>query len=207
MRYIILTIFIIILQITDISAKKPFPQQEIAYFAGGCFWCTEHDFEQLFGIKSVISGYMGGHIVNPSYQQVSSGNSGHYEVVQVIFRPNEISFQKVLSAFWRMHDPSDAGGSFCDRGQQYGTAIFYTNLGQKHLSKTGKKALNAKKKFNNPIATRILKASKFYPAEAGHQDYASRNPIRYKFYRNRCGRDRFIKKHWSHDNTLYILEK
>ncbi len=175
----------------------------IAYFAGGCFWCTEEDFEKLEGVSSVVSGYMGGSQKNPTYKQVASGRSGHYEIVRVNFDPTKISYQKLLSAFWRMHDPSDAGGSFCDRGQQYGTAIFSVDAYQKKYAKGGVKALNDAKKFDTPIATKILQAGKFYPAEAYHQNYATRNPTRYKFYRYRCGRDQFINRVWKGDTTVY----
>lgn len=175
----------------------------VAYFAGGCFWCTEHDFEKLDGVSSVVSGYMGGSVENPRYEQVASGKSGHFEIVRVNFDPAAISYQKLLSAFWRMHDPSDGDGSFCDRGQQYSTAIFYVDAYQKRLAEGAIDALNAARKFNTGVATLVVPAEEFYPAEGYHQDYAKKNPVRYKFYRHRCGRDQFIKRVWQGDDTLY----
>lgn len=179
--------------------------EEVAYgyFSGGCFWCTEHDFEKLSGVTDVVSGYMGGHVKNPSYKQVASGMSGHYEIVRVAYDPSQTNYQTLLSAFWRMHDPSDGNGSFCDRGQQYSTAIFYANEAQKAQAMGAIDALNKAQKFPQPIATKLLPVSDFTIAEDYHQDYAARNPLRYRFYRSRCGRDQFIKKYWHSDNTLY----
>ncbi|MGC6511573.1 MAG: peptide-methionine (S)-S-oxide reductase MsrA [Parvibaculales bacterium] len=179
----------------------------IAYFSGGCFWCTEHDFEKINGVKEVISGYMGGHVENPTYEAVASGRTGHYEVVQVIYVSDIVGYQNLLSAFWRMHDPSDGEGSFCDRGQQYSTAAFYADDNQKKLLMGAIEALNAAGKFNRPVATKILPQSDFTPAEAYHQDYASRNPVRYRYYRHRCGRDQFISKTWAGDDRLYQSEQ
>ena len=176
-----------------------------AYFAGGCFWCTEVDFEKLDGVSEAVSGYMGGAVKNPRYKEVAAGRTGHYEIVRVDYNPQKISYQELLSAFWRMHDPSDAGGSFCDRGQQYGTAIFYVNDAQKKLAEGAVAALNRAEKFNSPIATRILKAGTFYEAEGYHQDYAKKNPTRYRFYRYGCGRDQFINRVWKGDTTIYQL--
>ncbi|MDD9798552.1 MAG: peptide-methionine (S)-S-oxide reductase MsrA [Alphaproteobacteria bacterium] len=185
---------------------KPAPSlaaEQTAYFAGGCFWCTEHDFEKLDGVTNVVSGYMGGFVENPTYKQVSGGQTGHFEIVRVDYDTDKITYQALLSAFWRMHDPSDGTGSFCDRGLQYSTAIFYTNEEQRQLAEGAVAALEKAKKFSRPIATRILSASQFYPAEDYHQNYSSRNPLRYKFYRSRCGRDQFINKVWKDDNMLY----
>lgn len=198
--------FIIALLFAPFIFVMPAPSsaaEQTAYFAGGCFWCTEHDFEKLDGVTDVVSGYMGGQVDNPTYKQVSSGRTGHFEIVRVDYDADKITYQTLLSAFWRMHDPSDGAGSFCDRGQQYSTAIFYTNEEQRRLAEGAVAALDKAKKFSRPIATRILEASQFYPAEAYHQNYSTRNPLRYKFYRSRCGRDQFINKVWRDDNMLY----
>ena len=187
------------------QAETPVLQAEkrVAYFSGGCFWCTEHDFEKLDGVETVVSGYMGGHIINPAYKQVSAGNSGHYEVVQVVYDLSVTNYQKLLSAFWRMHDPSDGTGSFCDRGQQYSSAIFYVGEEQRKLSEAAIAALNEAGKFERGIQTRLLEQTTFYKAEEYHQNYAKRNPLRYRYYRSRCGRDAFIKKHWKGDERIY----
>ncbi len=188
--------------IADAQAKD-----KAAYFSGGCFWCTEHDFEKVDGVSEVISGYMGGNIKNPSYNQVASGGSGHYEVVKVIYDPATVTYQALLSAFWRMHDPSDGKGSFCDRGQQYSTAIFYATQEQKKIIQGAIMALDKAKKFARPIATKVLAQATFTVAENYHQDYAQRNPIRYKYYRYRCGRDQFIEKVWHGDEQLYQTDE
>lgn len=177
------------------------------YFAGGCFWCTEHDFEKLPGVTSVLSGYMGGHVANPRYKQVAGGRSGHYEIVRVAYDPARTSYQALLSAFWRMHDPSDGDGSFCDRGHQYSTAIFYVNEAQKRLAEGAIQALDKAGKLPMKIATKLLPVSTFTKAENYHQNYATRNPVRYKYYRYRCGRDKFINKYWDGDTTLYQSAK
>ena len=201
-RFIAIMAWLLLLGIMPVSA-----QNNVAYFAGGCFWCTEHDFEKLDGVRDVVSGYMGGHVDNPRYKEVASGRSGHYEIVQVKYDSAKISYQQLLSAFWRMHDPSDGGGSFCDRGQQYSTAIFYTSKKQKRLAAGAIAALNQANKFDKPIATKLIAASKFYPAEAYHQNYSARNKVRYKFYRYRCGRDQFINRVWQGDNMIYQTKK
>ena len=195
--------FVYIYFILIIYSTFAFASTEIAYFSGGCFWCTEDDFEKIHGVKEVVSGYMGGTVKNPEYKQVASGTTGHYEVVRIIFDSTIITYQNLLSAFWRMHDPSDGTGSFCDRGQQYSTAIFYTNQQQKKRAYGAISALNKVQKFDTPIATKLLKADLFYKAEDYHQDYSKRNPIRYHYYRFSCGRDQFIKKTWAGDNTIY----
>lgn len=185
-----------------------FPQQiraaeKIAYFGGGCFWCTENDFAKIHGVKDVVSGYMGGHVAHPAYRDVSQGKTGHYEIVKVVYDDAKVSFQNLVSAFWRMIDPTDAGGSFCDRGQQYSSVIFYNSEHQKKVSEKALMALENSRKFLKPVATQILTSQTFYPAENYHQDYAKNNPIRYKFYRSRCGRDNFISRHWDGDKNVY----
>ena len=179
------------------------PNYRIAYFAGGCFWCTETDFEKIDGISEVISGFMGGKQVNPSYNDVASGRTQHRETVKVVFDPARVSYQQLLSAFWRMHDPSDASGSFVDRGRQYGSAVYYVDDDQRRLAEGGVQALDAAGKFDTPIATSIEPASEFYPAEAYHQDYYLKSSLKYKYYRYRSGRDQFIEKVWAGDDTVY----
>ena len=174
-----------------------------AYFAGGCFWCTEADFEKLNGVEQVVSGFMGGREKNPGYKKVASGRTGHKETVQVVYDDAVISYQQLLSAFWRMHDPSDAGGSFVDRGKQYGSAIYYADKEQEMLARGAKRALGNSGKFNRPIATVIAPAGAFYKAADKHQDYAKRHAVRYKYYRSRSGRDQFIAKVWKGDSRLY----
>ncbi len=169
---------------------------EKATFAGGCFWCMEHPFEKMDGVHSVISGYAGGHLENPTYEDVSSGTSGHLEVVQITFDPAKISYNTLLKIFWQQIDPTDDGGSFVDRGQQYGSAIFYQNETQHQLAKNARDALDRSGIFQDPVATVIRPLEAFYPAESYHQDYYKKNPLRYKFYRGGSGRDIFIKKNW-----------
>jgi peptide methionine sulfoxide reductase msrA/msrB len=176
-----------------------------AVFAGGCFWCTEADYEKLTGVIEAVSGYTGGTVVDPSYQEVISGRTGHYEAVEVYYDPEVISYQALLDAFWRMHDPTDAGGSFVDRGQQYQSAIFYTEDSQAELAQGAKQALEQSGKFNEPIATSILPLEDFYVAEDYHQDYYLKSPVRYEFYRLGSGRNQFIAQVWEGDDTIYQL--
>ena len=174
-----------------------------ATFGGGCFWCTEADFAKIEGVRDVVSGYMGGHIVNPAYKDVSKGATGHYEIVKVVFDDQKVNFQNLLHAFWRMIDPTDQDGSFCDRGQQYSSVVFYDSDRQKMETEKSVVALNMSGKFLRPVATKVLAAETFYPAEEYHQDYSKKNPIRYKFYRSRCGRDNFINQYWEGDTQVY----
>ncbi len=170
---------------------------EKATFAGGCFWCMEHPFEKMDGVQSVVSGYAGGHLESPTYEDVSSGSSGHLEVVQITFDPKKISYETLVNVFWQQIDPTDDGGSFVDRGSQYGSAIFYHTEIQKGLAESAKKALDQSGVFKDPVATVIRPLDTFYPAETYHQDYYKKNPLRYKFYRGGSGRDSFIKKNWN----------
>ena len=167
---------------------------EIATFAGGCFWCQESSFEGLDGVLNVISGYTGGHTDHPSYEQVTSGTTGHYEAVQVTFDPNIITYQELVKKFFQQIDPTDADGSFVDRGNQYRSSVFYHNETQKKEAIKIIEQINHSKIFNKPVATQILELKKFYEAEMYHQNYHKKNPIRYKFYRAGTGRDAFIKK-------------
>jgi peptide methionine sulfoxide reductase msrA/msrB len=169
---------------------------DTATFAGGCFWCVESDFEKVDGVVKVISGYTGGQVDNPTYKQVSAGGTGHVEAVQVIYDPKKVSYKELLDYFWRHVDPTDPGGQFVDRGSQYRAGIFFHNEEQKWLAEESKQELEKSGRFDKPIVTEIIKFSKFYEAEEYHQDYYRKNPLRYKFYRQNSGRDRFLKKAW-----------
>ena len=169
---------------------------ERAIFAGGCFWCMESPFEKIEGVKEVISGYTGGRKENPTYEEVSSGTTGHLEAVEVVYDPSKVSYERLLDMFWRQIDPTDLNGQFVDRGSQYRSAIFYLSVEQKRLAEKSKEELQKSGKFKRPVVTEILPASTFYRAEEYHQDYYKKNPIRYKFYRFNSGRDQFLKKAW-----------
>ena len=172
---------------------------EKATFAGGCFWCMEHPFEKLEGVIDVVSGYTGGHKDDPTYEEVSAGQTGHLEAVQITFDPSKITYSKLLEAFWRQIDPTDPFGQFVDKGTQYKTAIFYHTQEQKALAEKSKANLERSGKYKAPIATDIIKASKFFKAEDYHQDYHKKNPMRYKQYRSSSGRDPYLKKIWEDD--------
>lgn len=172
---------------------------EKATFAGGCFWCMEPPFEKLEGVKDVVSGYTGGHKKNPTYEEVSSGSTGHVEAVQIIYDPSKITYGKLLEVFWRQIDPTDPGGQFVDRGAQYRSLIFYHSDVQKKAAEESKKELDRTGRFSKPIVTEIAPASEFYRAEEYHQDYHKKNPIRYKFYRFNSGRDQYLNKTWSRE--------
>ena len=165
-----------------------------AVFAGGCFWCMVHPFDALPGVVSVTSGYTGGHKVNPTYEEVSAGNTGHVEAVQIIYDPKKIGYEKLLDVFWANVDPLDNGGQFCDRGNTYTSAIFYHNDEQKNLAEQSKAAIE--KKLRKAVVTAIRPASTFYAAEDYHQDYYKKNPLRYKYYRYSCGRDQRLEELW-----------
>jgi peptide methionine sulfoxide reductase msrA/msrB len=176
---------------------------ETATFAGGCFWCTESDFERHDGVLETKPGYTGGHKKNPTYEEVASGRTGHIEAVRIRYDPNKISYDDLLNIFWRHVDPTDCGGQFVDRGAQYRTAIFYHNDDQKKRAETTKQALSRSGLFSDPVVTEILPVQPFYEAENYHQGYHKKNPLRYKFYRRNSGRDQFLRQVWtgtaSHD--------
>ena len=174
-------------------------QLDKATFAGGCFWCMEPPFEKLKGVREVISGYTGGNKVNPTYEEVCSGTTGHAESVQVIYDPKEISYEQLLDVFWHNIDPTTPNQQFVDKGIQYRSAIFYHNKEQKQLAEESKKKLGQFHQFNKPIVTEIIPASTFYPAEEYHQDYYKKHPFQYKFYRFNSGRDQFLDKVWGKD--------
>jgi len=167
-----------------------------AVFAGGCFWCTEADFDKVDGVISTTSGYIGGKTVNPTYDSVSAGNSGHAEAVRVVFDPSKVSFSRLVEYYWRTVDPTTKDRQFCDAGSPYRTAIFAQDDEQRAVAEASKKALSANKPFRDPIVTEIVTAVNFYAAEEYHQDYYIKNPVRYKFYRNNCGRDARLKQLW-----------
>ncbi|MGR8933607.1 MAG: peptide-methionine (S)-S-oxide reductase MsrA [Gammaproteobacteria bacterium] len=167
-----------------------------ATFAGGCFWCMEPPFDALPGVVSTTSGYTGGWKPNPGYEEVSAGATGHAEAVQVVYDPEKIGYPELLQVFWHNIDPTVKDRQFCDVGNQYRSAIFYHTETQKIQAEASKAALQQDKPFSEPIVTEIVAAGDFYPAEAYHQDYYRKNPIRYKFYRYHCGRDQRLKQLW-----------
>jgi len=175
---------------------------EKATFAGGCFWCMTPPFEKLDGVKEVISGYTGGHVVNPAYEQVTSETTGHLESIEVLYDPSKISYEKLLDVFWKQISPTDGGGQFVDRGPSYKSAIFYHTEEQKRLAEESKKKLAASGRFDKPIVTEIRPAVPFYKAEDYHQDYWKKNPVRYKFYRYNSGRDQYLARIWGKDETM-----
>lgn len=179
----------------------------IATFAGGCFWCTEADFEKLPGVTKVISGYSGGYKENPTYEEVSAGNTGHVEVVQVYYDPSIVTYEKLLDYFWRHIDPTDPGGQFSDRGMQYRSVIFYQDERQKLLVEQSREALARSGKFSKPVVTEILPFTKFYEAEEYHQDYSKKRPMKYRFYRNGSGRDQFLRNVWGDEMEKTDLKK
>ena len=170
-----------------------------ATFAGGCFWCMEAPLEKLQGVKEVVSGYSGGQKENPTYQEVSSGKTGHAESVQILYDPEEVSYEKLLEIFWENVDPTDAEGQFVDRGQQYRSAVFYHDEEQKRLAEISKENLARSGRFDKPIVTEILPFQDFYPAEEYHQDYYKKSALPYKIYRSNSGRDQFLKRVWGKD--------
>jgi peptide methionine sulfoxide reductase msrA/msrB len=188
------------------AAQKEETPIRIATFAGGCFWCTEADFEKVPGVVKVISGYTGGHKKNPTYEEVSSGTTGHVEAVQVYYDPKKVTYRELLDFFWRHVDPTDPAGQFVDRGSQYRSVIFYHDKEQRRLAEESKKALNKSGIFDKPIVTEILPFTKFYEAEEYHQDYYKKNPLKYKYYRYRSGRDQFLEKVWG-EKTSNTVKK
>lgn len=180
---------------------------ELATFAGGCFWCMVKPFEEMEGVIKVVSGYTGGNKGNPTYEEVCSGTTGHYEAVQVTFNPGILSYEKLLDMFWRQIDPTDEGGQFFDRGTSYHTAVFYHDEEQRQKAEASKRALTESGRFDKPIVTQILSASAFYPAEEYHQDYHKKNLAHYNRYRAGSGRDVFIEKYWGKENEKEQLKK
>ena len=196
MKRILATLILIAATIGIATAQAPKPATAKAVFAGGCFWCMEPPFDKTDGVIATISGYTGGTKVNPTYEEVSSGTTGHAESVQVEYDPKKVSYEKLLDVFWHNVDPTQKDGQFCDHGNQYRTAIFVANDEQKKLAEASKAALMKSKPFKGDIVTEIVPATTFYPAEDYHQDYYLKNPVRYKFYRTGCGRDARLKELW-----------
>jgi peptide methionine sulfoxide reductase msrA/msrB len=183
-------------QAREAKAEKTQPGLARATFAGGCFWCMEPPFEKIPGVQSVTSGYAGGRVKNPSYEAVSSGGTGHAESVQVAYDPSRVSYEQLLEVFWRNVDPTDAGGQFCDRGNQYRTAIFSEGESQKRAATESKAALESSGVLGKPIVTEVVPLDAFYPAEAYHQDFYKKDPLRYHSYRAGCGRDQRLAQLW-----------
>jgi len=172
------------------------PQRAKATFAGGCFWCMEPPYDELEGVHSTTSGYAGGHVEDPSYEEVSSGGTGHREAMQVVYDPSVVSYTKLLEVFWHNVDPTDDGGQFCDRGFQYTTAIFYHDEEQERLAEASKRRLQESGALDGAVVTPIEPLDAFYPAEDYHQDYYREHSLRYKFYRWNCGRDERLQELW-----------
>jgi len=172
------------------------PGHKVATFAGGCFWCMEPPFDKLPGVVATISGYTGGTKANPTYEEVSSGTTGHAESVDVVYDPKKVTYEQLLEVFWHNIDPTVKDRQFCDGGSQYRTAIFYNDQEQRQAAEASKAALEKAKPFKAPIVTQIVMGSTFYPAEDYHQDYYRKNPVRYQIYRSGCGRDARLKDLW-----------
>lgn len=185
------------LALTSAVAEENGAGLERATFAGGCFWCMEPPYDEIDGVVETISGFSGGHVVDPSYRQVVRGGTGHLEVVQIVYDPDQVDYRELLEVYWRNVDPFDGGGQFCDRGDSYRPAIFVNDKQQKQLASKSKRALQ--KRFDQPIAVTIEPFEAFYPAEEGHQDYYRKNPVRYKYYRWRCGRDERLESVWGNE--------
>ncbi len=206
---LLMTTFALLSCADQVSSTQPIETDktlEVATFAGGCFWCTESDFEKVKGVYQVISGFSGGHTVNPTYKQVSTENTGHIECVQVHYDPEQVTYSELLEAFWRQVNPTDNGGQFVDRGDSYRTMIFVNDDNERQVAEQSRNALNKSGRYDNPVITEIRQFDKFYPAEESHQDYYKKNPLRYKYYRNNSGRDQFLKKTWGDDLYLKTSE-
>jgi peptide-methionine (S)-S-oxide reductase len=184
--------------ISGASAQDKTTQDKTAtaIFAGGCFWCVEADFDKVAGVLSTTSGYIGGSVKNPTYSQVSAGGTGHAEAVKIVYDPAKVSYAKLLDVFWHNVDPVTPDAQFCDHGHQYRSAVFYHDEEQKRLAEAAKAELAKSGRFKQPIVTEIVPAATFWPAEDYHQHYYLKNPLRYKFYRTSCGRDRRLEELW-----------
>ena len=197
---LVLCISIAALAIAVVYQTRPKVEADTPYrkatFAGGCFWCMEPPFEKLDGVIEVASGYIGGHTEEPTYEEVCSGGTGHAEAIQILYDPSKVTYAELLDVFWMQINPTDPGGQFADRGSQYRSAIFYHDAEQRRLAEASKESLQGSGKFERPIATEIVEATKFYEAEAYHQDYYTKNPTHYKRYRNGSGRENYLKETW-----------
>lgn len=188
----------LILIVCSASLPATAAEKKIAIFAGGCFWCMQPAFDKADGVISTVVGYTGGTKINPTYEDVSRGDTGHREAIAVRYDPEKISYEQLLNIFWHVIDPVDDSGQFCDKGQQYTSAIFYTDDGERQLAEESKMLLEAddERIQGKPITVAILKAGPFYPAETYHQSYYKKNPLRYRVYRSRCGRDQRLNDVW-----------
>jgi peptide-methionine (S)-S-oxide reductase len=191
-----LSMLLVVVLVAATGSAGHAAEQAKAVFAGGCFWCMEEAFEKVEGVVSVTSGYMGGTKTNPTYEEVSAGNTGHAESVEVLYDPAKVSYSKLLDHFWKNVDPLTPNAQFCDHGSQYRAVIFYGNEEEKRQAEASKQAIEQSKRFTEPIVTQIAMASKFYPAEDYHQDFYKKNPIRYKFYKTSCGRVNRLEMLW-----------
>lgn len=180
--------------------------RKIAIVAGGCFWCVESDFDKVPGVLETISGYTGGDTENPTYKQVSNETTGHYEALKIVYDPNKVTYDELLYTFWRTVDPTDKGGQFCDRGDSYRTAIFAVDQAQLDSARKSKKKEQTSGKLKGRIVTPVIKASEFYKAEEYHQNYYKKSPLRYKYYRYSCGRDKRIKSLWGDEAHAGLKE-
>lgn len=178
------------------AAAQNTAQADTAVFGGGCFWCVEEAFDKAEGVVSTTSGYTGGRVANPTYEQVSAGGTGHVEVVRVVYDPATVSYGELLNVFWKNVDPLTPNRQFCDAGAQYRSAIFYEGAEQQRLALASKQALERSGRFEQPIVTEVVPASTFYPAEEYHQNYYQKNPLRYKFYKFSCGRAQRLDEVW-----------
>ncbi len=185
-----------VIESSEARANTPDSQEAKATFAGGCFWCMEEVFEKVDGVISVVSGYTGGQVENPTYEQVSAGRTGHTESIELIYDPDKVTYEELLAVFWKNVDPTTPNAQFCDHGNQYRTAIFYHDENQKRLIDQSKQIIERSKTFPEPIVTEISPASAFYSAEEYHQDFYSKNPIRYKYYKWNCGRAKRLEQLW-----------
>ncbi len=189
------------------TAAAAIAAQAVATFAGGCFWCVESDFDKVPGVLATESGYTGGTLENPTYEDVTAGGTGHYEVVRITYDPARVSYEKLLDVFWHSVDPTDDGGQFCDRGHSYKTAVFFHSPEQRRAAAASKAALGKSGGLAAPVVTPILMAKTFYPAEEYHQDYYQKNPLRYRFYRYGCGRDKRVREVWGENAHRGIPKK
>ncbi len=206
-RNMLLTGAIVFFSMVSFGMARGETRYRTATFAGGCFWCMEHPFDEVDGVIDVVSGYTGGKTENPTYEQVCSLDTGHLEAIHVTYDPSKVSYETLLDVFWRQIDPTDADGQFADRGSQYATAIIYHDEDQRVLAELSKKELGQSGKFDKPIATKILQASKFFKAEEHHQDYYKKNPIHYNRYKAGSGRQSFLKVVWEDEAKRKVYEK
>ncbi len=205
-RLFVIATLALVASLAAFSHAEPAPEKQeqddpfaLAIFAGGCFWCMEHPFDELGGVVSTTSGYIGGHVENPSYEDVSRGDTGHTEAVQVRYDPKTIGYAELLAVFWRNIDPLTANRQFCDGGSQYRSGVFVHDAEQRRLAEESKRELEASGRFRQPVVTEITDAGTFWPAEEYHQDFYRKNPVRYRYYRYGCGRDKRLEELWGPD--------